>query len=228
MMSLRTFAHRWFPFLLPVARGARTLVHRVLGRRRIFRLIHKHNLWGNAASVSGSGSTLESTEAIRQAIPGLLQSLAVRSLLDAPCGDFFWMRRMELPEVMYVGIDIVPTLIQENQSLYGGPSRRFEVRDLVLCRDCLVHLPFAEALAALRNFRRSGAQFLLTTTFDERSKNHDIAPGEWRPLNLRLPPFNFPAPLSAIDERSTENGGIYSDKRLALWKFDDLPLPDGQ
>jgi hypothetical protein len=35
----------------------------------------------------------------------------VKSLLDIPCGDFHWMRRVNLQGLSYVGADIVRELI---------------------------------------------------------------------------------------------------------------------
>lgn len=61
--------------------------------------------------------------------------------------------------------------------------------DLILCRDCLVHLSFAHIDAALANFRASGARWLLTTTFPMIEENVDCEDGDWRALNLTLPPF---------------------------------------
>jgi hypothetical protein len=39
--------------------------------------------------------------------------------------------------------------------------------DLVLCRDCLVHLSFDDIYESLDNLRRSGSMLLLTTTLAE-------------------------------------------------------------
>ena len=61
--------------------------------------------------------------------------------------------------------------------------------------------------------------WLLTNTFVSRSVNPDIETGGWRPLNLQAPPFDRAASY-VIDERCEHSGGIWSDKRLALW-----PLP---
>ena len=70
--------------------------------------------------------------------------------------------------------------------------------DVVLCRDCLVHLSSTDIFAALRNFRRSGSTYLLTTTYPGLlSHNRNIVTGMWRPVDLQLPPFGFPAPFKA-------------------------------
>jgi hypothetical protein len=95
--------------------------------------------------------------------------------------------------------------------------------DLVLCRDCLVHLSFANIHHAIANLKRSGTCWLLTTTFPDASANRDIDDGDWRVLNLQYAPFLFPAPLAVINEGCTEAGGDYADKSLALWRVGDLP-----
>jgi hypothetical protein len=68
------------------------------------------------------------TETIRQTLPALLAELRVESMLDLPCGDFNWMKQVELPVSRYIGADIVEPLIAKNQGQYGKssePSRSF-------------------------------------------------------------------------------------------------------
>jgi hypothetical protein len=97
--------------------------------------------------------------------------------------------------------------------------------DLILCRDCLVHLPFRDGLALLGNFRQSGSRYLLTTTFSQLAKNNEVKmTGNWRPLNLELPPFCLPPPLYLLAEGCTEMDGRYGDKSLGLWRLADLDL----
>jgi hypothetical protein len=95
--------------------------------------------------------------------------------------------------------------------------------DLLLCRDCLVHLSFADIDKALRNIRRSSLAYLLTTTFPAESVNADIVTGDWRPLNLQAAPFNLPTPVELINEGCTEGDGAFADKSLGLWRIRDLP-----
>ena len=51
----------------------------------------------------------------------------------------------------------------------------------------------------------------------DQTRNRDIRTGDWRMINLQAPPFSFPPPLSAIDERCSHSGGRFRGKRLALW-----------
>lgn len=201
----------------------RALRPRRAGVRAIFADIYRRNGWGDVESVSGRGSTLAHTEAVRRELPRLLRELGARSLLDAPCGDFNWMRRVELEGVEYVGADVVPEMIQRNRREYGGPGRQFVVldvtrdalprADVILCRDCLIHLSFGHALAALDNFRRSGSPYLLATTHTSVTENADTETGGWRSLNLELPPFNLPPPERLIVEHPSVG------KCLGLWRL---------
>ena len=59
-----------------------------------FTKIFKLNYWNNEESVSGSGSDLESTNNIRHKLPQLINQFKVTSILDAPCGDFYWMNHV--------------------------------------------------------------------------------------------------------------------------------------
>jgi hypothetical protein len=185
-------------------------------------------------SLSGPGSSLAQTVELRQRLPLLLEQLRIRSLLDAPCGDFNWMRSVRLEIDACVGVDFLEELVTENQRRDGTPSRTFRRLDLradplpamdaVLCRDCLVQMSFTDALAVLRNFKRSNARYLLTTTFPGRQENLDTSRCQWRPLNLELPPFGFPPPLRTITEKCSEAGGAYQDKTLAVWALSALPI----
>lgn len=200
-----------------------------------FQRIHESNLWGADTSVSGVGSELDATAAIRARLPGLLKELGVRSLLDAPCGDHRWMASLDLDLDRYVGMDIVPLIVEALQQRYRDDVRRTFLLgdltcdplprcDLILSRDCLVHFSFATLARSIRNLKASCAVWLLTTTFPELERNEDIEDADWRPLNFERPPLNWPAPVEIINERCTEAGGAYADKSLALWRLADVPI----
>jgi len=200
--------------------------------KEVFSQIYRENLWGDPESVSGPGSGLVRTSAFRDEISALMKAIDARSLLDAACGDFNWMRETRLDVEEYIGVDIVAELAAANQRKFGNNKRRFielditrdklPRADVILCRDCLVHFSFDHTVDAIQNFKRSGSDFLLTTTFIRFPQNSDIRTGDWRELNLEVAPFNFPKPLALIDERCTHTGGIYTDKHLALWRLDEI------
>ena len=198
----------------------------------IFREYVHTNKWGDAESVSGKGSNLQSTEELRKLLPPLLKELGVRSMLDLPCGDFHWMAHVDLTGIDYLGADIVPDLIERNREKHARAGVSFAVvdliegpvpkADLVFVRDCLVHLSNDHARRALEKIRASGSTYLLTTTFPGTA-NTDIVTGEWRAIDLTRPPFGLPEPMRLIAEGRGWLKGQADDKMLGLWRISDLP-----
>jgi hypothetical protein len=212
------------------ARLYRTWRARGISRQETFSQILRENAWNGTDSVSGAGSDRLQTRRLILELPGLLRELKIGSLLDLPCGDFFWMRQVDLTGIQYIGGDIVPDLISRNKQ-YESANIAFRVMDLlhaplprvdlVFSRDCLVHLSHMDVFQAVANICSSGSEFLLTTTFTRHGRNRDICTGEWRTLNLELDPFRFPKPLKVLEEGCTE-AGEYVDKSLGLWRIADL------
>jgi len=203
-----------------------------------FARIHATNLWSDAESRSGPGSSLDATRVIRARLPQLLRELGADSLLDVPCGDFAWLQHVDLTGIDYTGGDIVPALVAENERRYATESRRFMRLDLtrdklpsadvLLCRDCLVHLSYSNIRAALTNIASSGVQFLLMTSFPGRDENSDIVDGDWRPLDFGAEPFRFPAPIATLIEECPEADGAYADKSLVVWRVADITRPPAE
>ena len=208
-----------------------------LGLAERFARIYSTNLWSDPESRSGVGSTLDSTRTLRAELPTALRRLEARVLLDVPCGDFTWMEQVDLSGIEYIGGDIVPLIAEQNHRLHSRASRRFMQLDLtrdvlpnadvLLCRDCLVHLSYGNIRVVLANIARSNIRFVLMTSFPGRRDNYDVADGDWRALDLQAPPFSFPEARLAIVENCEEEGGSYADKSLLAWRVDDLPALDG-
>lgn len=197
--------------------------------RDIFSSHYQTNFWRSNESVSGQGSTMAETEHLRDVLPVLFAQLGVASVLDIPCGDFHWFKEVWptiATSISYIGADVVPELIEENQLLY--PNVRFEVMDvtltdlpkvdLVMCRDLFGHLNNFSVQLALRNLKRSGSKYLLATTFPQHETNGDIQTGQWRPINLSSM-FGLPAPILLINEGCRSGGGQFADKSLGLWEL---------
>lgn len=193
----------------------------------VFSDIYERNLWNDPESASGRGSTLQRTTVIRSVLPALLREVGAESLLDAPCGDFNWMRHTELGPVTYIGADVVPSLIARNEQRYGRDDRKFMVLDItksgiprvsvILSRDCFAHLSFRNILSAVANFKRSNSEYLFATTHTDVREHRDIPTGQGRNVNLQLSPFNFPEPVKLVIE-DAELG-----KCLGIWRLQQLP-----
>jgi len=166
------------------------------------------------------------------ALPAALRLPDARVLLDVPCGDFTWMAHVYLRGVEYIGADIVPSIVAENQRRHATATQRFVQLDItrdalpdadvMLCRDCLVHLSYANIRATLANVARSNVRYLLMTSFPGRRDNYDVEDGDWRPLDFQAPPFSFPQPRLAIVEDCDEEDGSYRDKALLAWRITDI------
>lgn len=203
--------------------------------KNFFEAVYRNNSWVNPNTRSGSGSDMPETPIIRAEVPELLKQIGARTLLDAGCGEFFWLKEVNLDFLdSYIGLDIVEPIINHNQFKYGSPKIRFSLADItkdalpqvdvILCRDVLQHLVDLDVKRALKNIKLSNSRYLLTSTFREKKENSNpvnqespilsLLAGSGR--NFEIAPFNFPAPLMHIDEG-------FNGKTLALWEIKDLP-----
>jgi hypothetical protein len=203
----------------------RVIVERLTLQER-FDLLHRLGIYHHEESVSGAAATLAETKTLRDALPRIAKQQAVQSILDIPCGDFHWMQQVDF-DADYIGADIVPDIVEENQKRYGSAKRRFVLLDatrdalprvdLIHCRDLLIHLSTRDCWAALSNFVASGSRLLLTSHFANRRENGEIVSGDFRPVNLTAPPFNFSEPIEVINEQSALADHQFTDRSMALW-----------
>jgi SAM-dependent methyltransferase len=185
-----------------------------------FKTIYEKNLWKNAETHSGKGSTLEFTRPLRLVLPAILEKLGTKTLLDAGCGDFNWMKEVNLGKIKYIGCDVVEAMVAEDVLQYKKVRRTFIHRDIttdalpradtIICRCCLYHLSNANVAKALDNFKFSRATWLLATTHPHVEVNVDIPDGKWRRLNLE----NILGPAM---EKIPDGPG--DDGYLGIWKL---------
>lgn len=193
---------------------------------KVFEDIFSNNGWKGVESVSGRGSDSDQVKDLVEELPILFRELGIQSILDLPCGDFNWMKNIDLEGYNYIGADIVKQIIVNNNSTHarnGVEFRQIDLInddlpkvDLILNRDCLIHFSNADVLKALKNVCRSGSRYFLTTTFMDLGYNKDIPTGRWRKLDLCAQPFNLPKPERSINEN--KNRSSYKDKTLSLWE----------
>lgn len=191
-----------------------------------FTEIYEKNLWCSPESVSGGGSEMQNTKVIRRELPILIQKFGITSILDIPCGDWNWMKDVDLCGASYIGADIVEPLIGLNKANY--PNTDFRVLDLIndplpkvdliFTRDCLGHLSNDNVSKAIRNSQESGAKYLLATSFTKWDMNPDIEDGGWKCINLMIPPFQL-NPIYLINEDCQEGYPHYNDKCMILFQL---------
>jgi len=197
--------------------------------------------WSSTETVSGVGSELASTVAVREKIPPLFKELNIHRVLDVGCGDFNWMQKLVPGFDYYFGVDVVPALIKSNREKYGSENVHFHCGyiqnmdvafsdfDIVVLNDVLVHLPFKEIFSILQHLKASGVTYVLMTHFTQHPRNVEAVIGGWRKLRLNIEPFNLPNPLLSLTydrerhpTKSHEINREARDKTLSLWKFEDI------
>lgn len=200
-----------------------------------FTWIYKYKHWGNIETVSGTGSTLNYTMNLRKELSPLIKKYSIKSLFDAPCGDFNWMKEFLFSENLnYIGGDIVKPLIDSLNKKFHSNKISFihfdltknipPETDMMICRDCLFHLSNNEIKNVLQNFIDSKIPFLLTTTHINSGKlfsNSDIVTGNFRLLDLTSDPFNLPIEvLFSIEDWMPPEPA----RKMCLWSREQVAL----
>jgi hypothetical protein len=168
-----------------------------------FNRIYEKNLWRSEETRSGEGSEINYTVSLRRWLINNLPKLKIKHLVDAPCGDFNWMKKVVLKSSFYYsGFDIVNSIIERNQ-YYSSAKIKFAVAnickdqlpncDLLMVRDCLFHFSYNDINKFLKNINKIKYKYLLTTTHIVKKNfiNRDIITGDFRIINLFSYPFNF-------------------------------------
>ena len=174
----------------------------------------------------GKGSVVKNTTEIRLFLLQLINKYKIKSIDDAPCGSFNWMRKVDLSDIIYIGFDIDYGLILKNRinyldvkfELFDIVTQVLPKADLIICRDCLFHLPTNFIINALNNFKDSGSTYLLATSHLEIKVNVELLHKNYgkeygfRKINLSIDPFNLGEPLEFIDE-------VKFNRIVALWRL---------
>ena len=221
-----------YPFMATSRRLTRRTLLAIPSNEARFTWIWRNNYWRSKESVSGTGSTLGYTANLRDKLPSLFGKHGIKSVFDAPCGDFNWMRELTRTlDIDYTGADIVGPLIDSLNKQHGGPRKKFihldltsgslPKADLMICRDCLFHLSYADTRAVLENFVSSGTPYILTTTHkdDGTFTNFDIKTGFYRRINLFAPPYSLPtATLARIEDWVAPD----PEREMCLWSREQI------
>lgn len=187
---------------------------------QVFSRIYEHNEWGRG---SGEGSFPEHNQRYARFLERFIRERRVRQVLDVGCGDWQFSRFVDWGGADYLGLDVVPSVIEANTRqfarsrddaqggddasgrgaiefrVYSGDPDVLPPADLLICKDVLQHLPDADVqrfVARLRDPQRGYPLALLTNCVNPKRRvtvNKDIAVGEFRYLDLRRPPFDLRA-----------------------------------
>lgn len=185
------------------------LSYRKLSPAEAFRRVYASKAWGNAGEFdSGLGSIGNLADEYCRFVVDFIRSHNIKSVADLGCGDFrIGQRIMAESGADYVGVDIVPELIERNRRQFRGV--RFEclnlltdnlpAADLCLIRQVFQHLSNAEIQSALQNISHYPAALISEhVPAFPRSLNRDKPHGPdirvfWGSgIYLEQPPFSCP------------------------------------
>ena len=166
--------------------------------REAFQRIYDHQLWGGG---SGHGSRRTTTEPYRQLLQRLLTGKQVERVVDLGCGDWQFSRLIDWDGIQYLGVDVVPAVIEADRRTHSAANIAFQCADirtwhppdadLYILKDVLQHWPDRDIKALLS--RMAGRRMLITNSAPTADHIDLDLPGDFRPLDLRRPPFNYAA-----------------------------------
>lgn len=166
-----------------------------------FNQIYATGKWGKDSTgrgTSGSGSTMEITQEYRAYLEDFIKKQAVKSVVDAGCGDWTFSKVIDWGDASYLGIDIASDVIDTVRKNYEKGKIKFQVgditedlppADLLISKDVLQHLSNDLIHKFIKNNLRKRKYKWVILTNDRGGKNRDISSGGLRGIDLSLPPF---------------------------------------
>lgn len=168
----------------------------------VFSDVYERDLWNGG---SGPGSAPENTVEYRRFLQEFLDGFDYPvKVVDLGCGDWRIGELMDWSGVDYVGVDVVPEVIEANRRRDTPDNVSFVCLDalvddlpegdVLVVKDVLQHWPNADVVRLLD---AAEERFTFTVvTNDVSSKSHpakvnsDIALGDWRPIDIERAPFD--------------------------------------
>lgn len=150
-------------------------------------------------------STPAATIKYRQFLQKFLKEKSISSVVDLGCGDWQFSQLIDWSGIHYIGVDVIPSLIDKNRKQFGSSTIQFlqmdatekelPPADLLICKDILQFLPQADILKIIPQF--SKYRYCLVTsdvhpTF-KTSRNPDTERGKHRLLDITKAPYKVKA-----------------------------------
>jgi SAM-dependent methyltransferase len=141
------------------------VIRRVTSARAVFTEVYEKNMWGVGGEFySGRGSYGQSAKGYGECIINFIKSNNIKSVVDLGCGDFAVGKLIVSECEHYVGVDVVPSLIAQNRSMFTAQNVEFECLDvtkdslpdaqLCLIRQVMQHLSNAEIVMLLEKIKK--------------------------------------------------------------------------
>ena len=108
-----------------------------------FDKIYEKNIWGSSGT--GSKYTRDNIKYIKY-LNDMIKDKNIKNICDFGCGDFEIMKHLDFQDINYTGIDIVKSVIDNNNDKFKKENINFKINqdiitkyDLVVIKDVLQH-----------------------------------------------------------------------------------------
>ena len=167
-----------------------------------FNRIYAEGTWGRDVAgkgTSGTGSTLEITREYRTYLEDFIRTHAIKSVVDAGCGDWTFSSAIDWNGASYLGVDIASDVVATVRAKHEKANIKFQVgditgdlpaADLLISKDVLQHLSNELVHNFIENNLRKGKYKWVILTNDRGNKNSDVESGGYRAIDLAAPPFD--------------------------------------
>jgi SAM-dependent methyltransferase len=169
--------------------------------KETFSEIYRRGLW---SSGSGTGSGEKFSKEYCDLVSQFARERGVKRVVDVGCGDFRVGRLIAAAGFEYIGIDVVPELIERHQSQFGGgrisflcldaTTERPPAADLCLIRQVLQHLSNVEIASMLDNC----SHYTQTLVTEHLPVGRDVIPNKDKP--------------HGPDTRVSDHSGVFLDE----------------
>lgn len=174
--------------------------------KEIFTEIYEKNIWGG----SGGGSSPENTVEYRALLQKFLKDHDIKTVVDYGCGDWSFSKLIDWSDVLYVGMDCVESVVEENFYKFGSENIKFlsplgvmVQSDLLILKDVLQHWSNKDIDIFLRSVVNNHKYILITNTSDQKHDNQDIV-NQMRPLSAKFEPLKKYNPQILATIHTTE------------------------
>ena len=100
----------------------------------VFSRIYRDHAWGGV-SRSGPGSDLQHLETYLAILQACLRRPDVNRVVDIGCGDWAASSAIDWSGVEYLGIEVVPELVQQLTTTYGSRQVAFQCADALEAKE---------------------------------------------------------------------------------------------
>ncbi len=217
-----------------------------------FTQIYENGVWGKDAQgngTSGGGSSVKNAKNYMIFLQDFLKKNHIKSVVDVGCGDWRFSQYLDWSDIIYIGYDVVKSVIDENNKKFSNKNCQFIFgdatqidlprADLLICKDVLQHLSNENIFQFLKQLGRF-KHCLITNDVDfkiETSDNKDIDTGGYRILDITKEPFfvNGNKVLTYVSNKNkkqvlhicsnkAEHAAVDLFTEKVIYKFDKDPI----